>query len=440
MTRLKILGLYWYISIHFILQSQFFFPVCTNVSSVAEDLVKDVLSKPEVTEVDTKGLVEDHSTSRSCSPDVSTHEKPQLLPQEVRNIWDQIFQKSWGSNQFPELYNTFLEVLLSNPEEWSDRMIYFCETLELEGPRRDINKQIVIFQVLNLIGEEFDLDIKAVQAILSQLTKMDSDLWMNDLKIAIKSYTWKMKDYIKRLSEDREILEFSSMEKNLGKNGLKLSGDWSPGNQKQIFLLWTSCMNLYTQADSERKRVIETQVVYINQLQEASKFPGNKLYIGMEYMHWAHRKLKEYKETMIDYIKSLKVEGQVNEYASFQSNLKRYGINILNHWGEKEKMKLLIFWSNYMPMYLELSKDMNMFQFQLMMEELITQNFEETSLIMNQFLDQLEGSNQFKGSSSFFPFIKYFSENTGSPKFKLKSIDILNVFEERTARLLDHQL
>ncbi|KAH9813357.1 hypothetical protein DFH28DRAFT_1060600 [Melampsora americana] len=364
--------LHFFIFIQTILHLQFFLKGCENMNSFS--------------------MVAKFSPSKSSSkaPILSS------LP-EAEESWNNLCKNKEKVLQFPELKDGYCELLLSTPEDCSSKISGLCNTLNLQDTKSDQDqlKEVAIMQIFAYIGQIYDLNLMMQQAIFSQLGKIAlgarlfcSYAWDEAMDIAGDLYYLKLIEHIQNMKEDIEILQFASMQKKLGQYGLILVKDWSPTVQRKIFLVWTSCIVLYTKLDSERKSLLETQVAYISLIKKTSNLLKNEIGSAKVYQDWLYKMVKEYKDEIVNHIAYLDEESFKDFYYNFQAALPSFGITAFgDEFCYQELKNICIFWTSYMHLYIEVRSMDILEPFGVLIEELIATNAKGISKNLDSFLE-----------------------------------------------------
>ncbi|EGG09379.1 uncharacterized protein MELLADRAFT_61038 [Melampsora larici-populina 98AG31] len=322
--------------------------------------------------------------------------------------------------RYPMLISHIQKLLVSNPKTWAKRMLIIFEEIEAKRDTIDPCKQITLFQILIQMIKIYKLPINFMLVVWAESVKIsevvnifgdnipqsslweDKSLWNNELAKTEACYRDEIIKLTKKLSPGRELLEFVAMQENHAPYGIKLTDDWTPEEQKDLFEFWMTkrILPFWITLDPRLKNILETQFVQTSLIKVLQNFPDCHLKIGCGFKHWAETQLRDQSKTVLQYINSL--DGGFNCGHSYMFDLVQelyppYGLKLNQAITSTQRIEIVKFWATHIVIFTRMKSFGETEDLNEAINLLVINNFDETSEIMKTFL---ENENAFDENTS----------------------------------------
>ncbi|EGG08847.1 uncharacterized protein MELLADRAFT_61632 [Melampsora larici-populina 98AG31] len=260
----------------------------------------------------------------------STHINPstefnQSQSDEFINFWKK--EKRSNARMFQTEAICYMnELILSEQETWEEKITRIFENIKLGVLYTSLSEQIAFFQILWQLLALKNVPFKILQIIHHELIKMEemtTDLidvfpdkyakWRDPLLKTIDMSEQRYKECIEEVEHGKDLIDFVTIQKGLGKYGIKLAGDWSPKDQKPLFKLWISDRMKFYVAVKENpplQLVLETQFMQTELIEVLKAINPIDLEVKKAFVAWCCLTLREQLDTVMDYLNSLDEDRQ----------------------------------------------------------------------------------------------------------------------------------
>lgn len=336
-------------------------------------------------------------------------------PKERKKLYP-FFEMSQPHTTHTKLINQMLQ---SERDAWAEKI---QDLLDLESA----NEQIALWNfLLELIK---NMPTPAVQVTLMAALKEQEKILLRegsvnkDMKNILDEVKLTCVQEIKKhvvsieskIKSDRFKNIFTKREQEkLGIYKMKLEKEWLASQENDLFEYWASHMDVYLKVKGSFKGILESQVILMK-LIEARKKSFEIFKPVPDFVTWMVSKIDELTSELINSIKSLNDE-EVVKFASVQSEL-RDGFDIMGTWSLEETKKLLVFWSNNIPFYLEIKHIKAKESWLPYLEKLILQDPNHMETVMKDFLKTPSPPNSKEFSLN--RFLKFHAEKTRTQTLK----------------------
>ncbi|EGG01970.1 uncharacterized protein MELLADRAFT_66715 [Melampsora larici-populina 98AG31] len=360
------------------------------------------------------------------------------------------------------------EVLLSEEGTWAIQLNDLFEKTKLNGP-----EQAVLFHTLKKIPNFYELPYEVVLAVWEQLRRVwhtkevpekDKDLWRYHATLALDTYDQQMIAQIRslkpgkgwwgliesRINFYREFIDFVVAQREMGLHGFRLAGNWSPEDQKALFVFWISNRVLYSRMERSPnlQLVLETQMIQTRLIQAVQDHPDHLFPVQeVDQDGWNNKAqsiLISQSQTILDYINSIEssdlyeydinIESKQSDlsairFTSTQKTVKPYGLEVDPVWKAQDQMKIIKFWSTYVQVFLKMRNLGETGSLEIVIGNLVKRNYMETASIMKEFLSYIEdGVHPLQTNPILARFLEYFSAKTQSPEQNKEALEGLRLF------------
>ncbi|EGG09585.1 uncharacterized protein MELLADRAFT_61101 [Melampsora larici-populina 98AG31] len=264
---------------------------------------------------------------------------------------------------FRKLVKQTNELIISDKRFWEGKMKNMLSRIKLQGPWSSSFEQIALLQILSQFLTLEEVPFKVLQVIQIKLIEMlekgnpppsmADERWQAELKKTMNINGVRYLEYVKKLS-GKDLHDFLTMQKGLGKYGICLAGNWSPEDQKALFQFWLSdSVRFYSMIrhKPQLQFVLETQFVQTKFIEavksldtaiSADDLPGTLI-----FKSWAQLTLQTYSNTVVDYIQSLKEDKAIDDFISMQHSIRPYGLQISQNTTKMDQIKVIHFWARH---------------------------------------------------------------------------------------------
>ncbi|KAH9809698.1 hypothetical protein DFH28DRAFT_988307 [Melampsora americana] len=165
-----------------------------------------------------------------------------------------------------------------------------------------------------------------------------------------------------------------------------LRGPWSQYDQKDLFCFWISHSQFYSKIynDPILQNVLENQILQtklIYRFQEAHKAGDQPFEIDDSVMI-----LRSHSQAILHYIEFIHSFETLKVFLSTQSYINPYGMVLPPKIEDLEKIKIIIFWTRYVDIFLKMNSFGETPSLQIAIGNLVKEDFQKMSEIMNEFI------------------------------------------------------
>lgn len=344
-------------------------------------------------------------------------------------FWNQSRNLHCLKNSYPLLYRQMNALLISEKDTWAkDVEIIFLKIASRETNTNHISELIILFKVLIDIINFFKVPLNAVQEIWGQLHTLHKKIislshtisrqvCLVNLDITLRTYAARLISQLGLLEIEKDYDVFCCLKRRFEFHGVKLAGEWSVETERDLFILWMKKYDTYFSISDNffLQQVIETQFVQRELIEAIQKVPNPQLHLVTDFMDWVQATLDSHSQLIVRYIKSLKNESDYHKFLKIQSDMTPYGFDVKIDCGEtKQKIQVIQFWVTYVLVFSRMNNPGEPDSLRIVVEELVRMNFQETSMIMKEFLIKAKNCIFTQDEPVLAHFLKYLSRRSKS--------------------------
>ncbi|KAH9820772.1 hypothetical protein DFH28DRAFT_1079542 [Melampsora americana] len=337
-------------------------------------LVSSIISQLELNQVEVQSMVleikEDYflNIAKSSNEGVKLNDEYILL-----------------KNSSSVMLQNLKKLLVSAKGQWADKVLDPFKIVKVDhvGIKKDIQKKSNFLHILNELIYYCQVPLKVVQVV--------------------------------------DSVEFQSMKSTSGYYGLHLTRDWTE-DQKKPFVLWTSKFYLHSRIKDQPilQEMLKVQVIQTRLIEEVQALLNSADPYHDDFKAMAISSLNTYPRVLVGYM-HLRKYSDSHLFISLVIQIKPYGLEI-DPWSDTEDgTRILSFWATCIDVFPKMKKLGETRTLQIVIDELVKEDFKLTSLIMDNFLWNQTGQESTMNEL-------YFSHTTKSKSRRHLALQALSDF------------